>query len=231
MCPEENRETPQTDQVISRSEIALLRGEVSDLKKSVEDETKGISGRVKRWGAGFGLLALIISLPRGVSDLYQLIWNKPNTQLFPIEILALSYEPNHRLLTFTLDFSANNTGTKDEILRPTRILIGRTDAQLAGLPFSGADLECSSQGVKLSGPFFVKINAPVSFSCNLGSNLPPTQEPFQKPGNYQLSVSLSSVAGREQNLEACFDLPESSLAEIFRSDKLQERRFIYPNCK
>lgn len=231
MSGEEKSDPPQPEQGVLRSEFDTLSKELNELKARFESETKGPHAWAKKWGIWVALgVAALAFLKSGV-DTYYWIRNKPDTRLFPIEILVLSYEPASHLLEFTFEFSAINTGTKDDKLHPTGKLVNRTDSQLGGLPFSGAELECSSLGVKLSGPLFVRTNAPISFRCLLSSNLPSlTLEPFQKPGNYQLWLNLTGVDGQDHRLEACFDLPESAMTDIFKSDKRQEKRFINPKC-
>jgi hypothetical protein len=233
MADDAKSDSPNPAQSSSAAnEIHALRHEVSKLRTEIHGKRKEEpASRAKKWEVWLTIITALVALPRGAYDLYHFLWNEPATEISRGDSLRMSYFPAKQLVKFAFDLSADNVGSADDSLEVTGNLINEGDQSSGSLPFSSIDLECRSQATKLSLPLIVRINTPISASCNLSSDLIASNPvPFKQPGFYRLSLFFAGAHQKTHPVSFCFYMTPILIKEVFRSNKPEERRFLFPTC-
>ena len=103
---------------------------------------------------------------------------------------------------------------------------------LASRAVAGTDFECFAQSARIPIPLPVRTGSPISMNCSIVSELGGlSKEAFLHAGKRRLLVSFKGEQKETHALSFCFDLPEEILAEVFKSNNTESRRFLNPDCE
>lgn len=232
--PEINRPGESSSSLSEQlSRIDRLEQDVEKLRAVWEKENKGLVGWAKRWGAVLALLVALFAVPRGVVDAYKIFWSRPHTELIGGNSLEMGYDPDGRKVSFTFEFGATNSGSKDDFVKDMNGHLQNISAPGANpLPFGNPDIECSAEGAKMDLPFPIRTASSTHITCTLASQLTqPKAGTFAQSGTYHLVMNVSGLDQLNESLELCFYLEEGIRTELFDSAKLESRKFLYPDCK